>query len=128
MAEDTTWLSIQEAAKLTGLAPSTIRYYDQQFEEFLGIRRGEGRRRLFSPEAVQKLHDIRRMLKEEGLSLRQARQALAGNRAVASVAVEKLTLELDKIKSDVSHLERQVTELRRIQERILLLIEGLTGR
>ena len=55
-------ISIKEAARRTGLPPSTIRYYDQQFEEFLDIKRGAGRRRLFSAEAVGRILEIQRLL------------------------------------------------------------------
>lgn len=128
-----TLLTIQEVARQTGLPASTIRYYDQQFEEFLGIDRGKGRRRLFSPAAVERLLRVQSLLKEHGLSLRQARQALAdpGGPPPGAPArdqeLAELRAELSRLKAEVAALERRLRELREIQERTLSLVAGLTG-
>jgi DNA-binding transcriptional MerR regulator len=129
-------LTIQEVARRTGLSPSTIRYYDQQFEEYLGIRRGGGRRRLFSPEAVERLLRVRDLLKDQGLSLRQARQALGDpHRPLPGAAatgpardqdLAELRAEVDGLKAEVAALERRLRELKEIQERTLTLVASLT--
>lgn len=128
-------LTIQEVARQTGLPPSTIRYYDQQFEEFLGIGRGNGRRRLFSPQAVERLLRVQSLLRDQGLSLRQARQALADPAALPGAAgsapardpeVERLAAEVNGLKAEVAALERRLRELKEIQERTLTLVAGLT--
>jgi len=125
-------LTIQEVARQTGLPASTIRYYDQQFEEFLGIGRGNGRRRLFSPEAVERLLRVQSLLKDQGLSLRQARQALADPAAPSPGApardreLAELRAEVSGLKAEVAALERRLRELKEIQERTLGLVAGLT--
>lgn len=127
-----TLMSIKEVAERTGLAPSTIRYYDQQFEEFLGVSRGAGRRRLFAPETVLRLLEIQRLLKDQGLSLRQARQALAGGQAPAeppgreTAELAGLRQEVDQLREEVKALERRLRGLREIQERTLALVDSLT--
>lgn len=124
-------MTIKQVVAATGLPAATIRYYDQQFEEYLGVSRGAGRRRLFSPQAVDKLLELRRLLKEQGLSLRQARQAL-GNEAPAAAAAPQdlaaLKAEVAALKAQVATLEEQVSRLREIQSRTLALVDGLTGR
>lgn len=127
-------VTIKEAARRTGLPASTIRYYDQQFEEFLAVKRGNGRRRLFTPEAVQRLLDIQRLLKDQGLSLRQTRQALAGQASPAAALaapepdgrVETLRAEVEALRAEVRSLERRLKDLREIQERTLALVGSLT--
>lgn len=122
-------LNIKEAAERTGLPASTIRYYDQQFEEYLGIKRGAGRRRLFAPEAVERLLAVHAMLKDQGLSLRQARQALAGATPPAAPAGADragLEQEVARLRAEVEGLERKVRELKEIQQRTLALVDGLT--
>lgn len=131
-----TLLTIQEVARQTGLSASTIRYYDQQFAEFLDIDRGNGRRRLFSPEAVERLLRVQSLLKDQGLSLRQARQALtdpAGPLPGAAAGAPSREQELAELRSEVSALkaemaalERRLRELKEIQERTLTLVAGLT--
>lgn len=130
-------VSIKEAARQTGLPASTIRFYDQQFAEFLAVKRGAGRRRLFTPQAVQRLLEIQRLLKDEGLSMRQTRQALAGEAGLAGVAVaasqapadqefSALRAEVDSLRAEVRLLEKRLKDLREIQERTLVLVGSLT--
>ena len=134
--QETGLVTIKEAARRTGLPASTIRFYDQQFEEFLAVKRGAGRRRLFTPEAVQRLLDIQRLLKDEGLSLRQTRQALAGQGSVPAASapgepsppaqVEELRAEVESLRAEVRALEKRQRDLKEIQERTLALVGSLT--
>lgn len=123
-------LSMKEVVAATGIPAATIRYYDQQFEDYLGVTRGAGRRRLFSPQAMERLLEVRRLLKEEGLSLRQARQALGGQGPAAAgpAGLAALRAEVAGLRQQVAALEQQVARLREIQGRTLSLVDGLTGR
>ena len=127
-----TLYGIKEVAQKTGLPASTIRYYDQQFSEFLDVKRGAGRRRLFTDQAIERLLAVQRMLKEEGLSLRQVRQALGGG--VSSPALPgdmpgglaECKTEIARLKRQVADLERKLDDLKDIQKRTLALVDGLT--
>ena len=120
--------SIKDVAEQTGLAPSTIRYYDQQFEEYLGIKRGAGRRRMFPPESVEHLREVHRMLKEDGLSIRQVRQALSGGAPAPCVRTdEDLRAEVKALKSELESLRSQLQQLKDIQVRTLALVDTLTS-
>lgn len=121
-------LSVKQVAEQTGLPPSTIRYYDQQFEDYLGVRRGPGRRRLFSPQAVQRLMEVHRLLKEEGLSLRQARRLLLeGAPSPAAGGLQEYRAEVQALRAEVQELRQQVEALKEIQRRTLALVESLTS-
>lgn len=113
--------TVAQVARQTGLAASTIRYYDQQFEEYLALRRGPGRRRLFDDGAVERLQTVRELLKERGLSLRQARQSLGGE-GMANAPSEKLRA----LEERVAVLEGHVRDLKQIQTRTLALVDLLT--
>lgn len=122
-------MSLKEVVERTGIPAATIRYYDQQFEEYLGITRGAGRRRLFSQGSLERLGELRRLLKDEGLSLRQARKALAGDGADPPAAdPSPLREEVNALRRQVKNLEEQVNRLREIQGRTLALVDGLTQR
>lgn len=123
-------MSLKEVVERTGIPAATIRYYDQQFEEYLGITRGAGRRRLFSQEALGRLGELRRLLKDEGLSLRQARKALAGDGAGPGDPPPQgdLQAEVAALRLKVKNLEEQVNRLKEIQSRTLSLVDGLTQR
>jgi len=129
LEQETAYLSIQEVAQATGIAPSTIRFYDQQFEEYLRVKRGPGRRRLFSSDTVERLINLHRLLKEDGLSIRQARQALAGQGTGPLGHPDSaggLQSEIKRLDSELTALKQQVQELKDIQHRILSLLDGLT--
>ncbi len=114
--------TVAQVSQKTGIAASTIRYYDQQFEEFLALERGAGRRRLFDDEAIKRLKEIRVLLKDKGLSVRQTRQSLAGGQAPVGGADKVAELE-----RRMAALEDQVRELRGIQARTLALVDKLTS-
>ncbi len=124
-------LTIKEVAARTGLPPSTIRYYDQQFADYLGVIRGPGRRRLFSDQAVERLLEVQHLLKEEGLSVRQVRQFLMGEggdgmvMATLRAEVADLRRELARLRRELDLLQEQVAELREIQRRTLGVLDGL---
>jgi DNA-binding transcriptional MerR regulator len=126
--KDPEYLSIKQVSEQTGIGASTIRYYDQQFEDYLQIKRGSGRRRLFSSDAVDRLLTLNRLLKEKGLSLRQARQVLSGGNSpvVPQQGFEHLELEVANLKSEVAGLKKQVDDLKEIQSRTLALLDQLT--
>jgi DNA-binding transcriptional MerR regulator len=124
-------LTIKEVAESTGLPASTIRYYDQQFAEFLDIKRGAGRRRMFEAQAVERLLAVHGLLKDRGLSLRQARQALTGGEAAPAgpapdPGVAELAREVARLRNEVDALERRTRDLKEIQQRTLALVDGLT--
>ncbi len=122
------YMSIKDVAEKSGIGASTIRYYDQQFEDYLQIKRGNGRRRLFTADSVERLMTLHRLLKEQGLSIRQARQALSGKGlgAAAGQSLGSIELEMAGLKSEVEGLKRQVAELKEIQVRTLALLDNLT--
>ena len=123
-------LSLKEVVARTGITAATIRYYDQQFEEYLGITRGAGRRRLFDAGSLERLKELRRLLKDEGLSIRQARKLLSedGNGVSAAGQLEALRSEVIALRAKVRFLEEQVNRLKDIQSRTLSLVDGLTNR
>lgn len=119
------YLGIKQVSLQTGLPASTIRYYDQQFEDFLDLKRGSGRRRLFTKDSVDRLLVVHRLLKEDGLSLRQARKAVLENGSKDPL-LGRPNEEIDQLRREVDDLRRQFNELREIQKRTLALVSGLT--
>lgn len=113
--------TVAQVSGKTGIPASTIRYYDQQFEEYLNLARGAGRRRLFDDEAVERLEIVRALLRDQGLSVRQARHRLAGRfpEVVDGPSQARLARRVDA-------LEEQVRELKLIQSRTLALVDLLT--
>lgn len=68
--------SIAEVSRLTGLASHTLRYYEQQFPVLLGVERTRGGHRVYRRQHLETLNTILRLLKEDKVSIRKARELL----------------------------------------------------
>ncbi|MGI5220579.1 MerR family transcriptional regulator [Nocardia sp. CA-290969] len=86
-------MSIGEASRRTGLPVRTIRFYCDA--GILATQRTSGGHRVFTPDALERLHTVRR-LRALGLGLAAISDVLAGVRAVPEVvAAERAAVEAD---------------------------------
>jgi DNA-binding transcriptional MerR regulator len=103
--KDETLISIRDAARIIGVPPHTIRYWEKEFSDYLVAPRTMGKQRRYGDQQIYKLRTIYRMLKEEGYSIAGAKRALAkqnqaanlggqANRGPANVALESLSAEM----------------------------------
>jgi len=69
------YYSIGEVAELLDVNPSLLRYWEQQFEE-LKPRRSKGGTRYFTREDIIVLRAIQSMLKEQGMTIKGAKDKL----------------------------------------------------
>ena len=68
--------SIAEVSRLTGLPAHTLRYYEQQFPVLLGVERSRGGHRIYRKHHLDTISRIIRLLKDEKVSIRRARELL----------------------------------------------------
>jgi DNA-binding transcriptional MerR regulator len=101
--KDEPLISIRDAARIIGVPPHTIRYWEKEFSDYLVAPRTMGKQRRYGDQQIYKLRTIYRMLKEEGYSIAGAKRALAkqnqaanlaGSPARANVALESLSAEM----------------------------------
>lgn len=71
--------SIGEVAKMIGVAPHVLRYWETQFSQLKPMKRPDGRR-YYRPEDVQLAAGLCEVLREEGLTIRGAKKLLARDR------------------------------------------------
>lgn len=71
--------SIGEVAKLVGVAPHVLRYWETQFSLLKPVKRRDGRR-YYRPDDVRLAAGLCEVLREEGLTIRGARKMLARDR------------------------------------------------
>lgn len=121
-------VSISGASEETGLSARTIRYYEE-----LGllpeVRRRAGGRRVYAPQAIERLRFIRR-LKRLGLSLAEIKElsgiyAIAGStQAMLERLQELLKQQLQDVDGRLGELTGLREELNRYRERIASRIAG----
>ena len=68
--------TIAEISQITKLAPHTLRYYEQQFPHLLKTERSKGGHRIYNQSHLDILNSIIHLLKDEGMTIKQARQEL----------------------------------------------------
>ncbi|MCQ0971577.1 MerR family transcriptional regulator [Paracoccus sp. TK19116] len=74
--------SIGEVAKLVGVAPHVLRYWETQFSQLNPMKRRDGRR-YYRPDDVRLVAGLCEILREEGLTIRGARKMLSRDRGEA---------------------------------------------
>ena len=72
--------SIGEVAKLIGVAPHVLRYWETQFPQLKPMKRPDGRR-YYRPEDVRLAAGLCEVLRDDGLTIRGARKLMARDRA-----------------------------------------------
>ena len=100
---------ISVAAELAGMHPQTLRIYETR--GLITPKRSPKNTRLYSQRDVEQLRRIQQMTTEEGLNL-------AGVESVLHMEerVEKMRLELERMRNRAEQLERQMkTEMDRIR-------------
>jgi DNA-binding transcriptional MerR regulator len=100
-------VSIRDAARIIGVPPHTIRYWEKEFSEFLVPPRTLGNQRRYGDEHLERLRTIFRMLKEEGYSIAGARRSLVKQNQASNVKGQELdalsTEMAEKILAMVRH-------------------------
>ncbi|MDR2725952.1 MAG: MerR family transcriptional regulator [Candidatus Adiutrix sp.] len=71
------WLTIGEVSELTGVPIHTLRYWESEFDGYFSPLRTSGRQRRYDERAVDRVLEIKTLLKEEKYSIAGARQVLS---------------------------------------------------
>ena len=83
--------SIGEVAKLIGVAPHVLRYWETQFTLLRPMKRGDGRR-YYRPADVALIAGLCELLRDQGLTIRGARKLLTDDKgaSVRRLGAERL--------------------------------------
>jgi DNA-binding transcriptional MerR regulator len=76
---DAAFRTISEAAEIVGVPQHVLRFWETRFPQLQPLKRG-GNRRYYRPADIELLHTIRSMLHDQGLTIRGAQLALAGDK------------------------------------------------
>jgi len=99
---------IGEVADSMGVPIHTLRYWERMFKEELSPYRSRGGQRRYSETEIEKIQEVKRLLKEEGYSIKGVK------RIVAKGVRNKESLSLAKGREhDWSTIAQEVTRLLR---------------
>jgi len=76
-------LTINQVSEITGLATSTIRYWEKEFTNYLKIARTSGNTRIYKNDDVKKILTIKDLLKNKGYTIKGAQKQLGNKRKKA---------------------------------------------
>ena len=98
---DKTYFKIGEVARITGLEPHVLRYWEQEFNQLKPVKR-RGNRRYYQRHDVILIRQIRNLLYEQGYTITGARQKLTGEDAAedsnqSQQIIRQLRAELEEV-------------------------------
>lgn len=100
---------IQDVAEFIGVTPTTIRYWETQFDN-LSPTRSAGNMRYYKPEDIKQLQVIHYLVKIKGMKIEVAREQLKKNPKNISRRLDViagLTLVRDELQSLLSAMEKR---------------------
>lgn len=77
--------SIGEVARIVGVAPHVLRYWESQFTQLSPVKRRDGRR-YYRPDDLYLVAGLVGLLREDGLTIRGAKKVLSQDRGAAARA------------------------------------------
>lgn len=96
-----------ETAEILGENVSAVRYWSNYFEQFVKPLRNAKGNRLYHPEDIETLKQIRFLVKDQGLTLEGAAQRMKDDRR----SVERRVKALDILKGIKTDLEEAMKAL-----------------
>lgn len=101
-------LSIGSLAKVIGMPVHTIRFWTDEFEEFIKYEVGKGERRYYDESAVQTFFKIKKLIHEDGIKIKSIKEKkmLLNSSTETFLGKEKLTeaknilIELKQLMND----------------------------
>ncbi len=107
---DKKYYKISEVAEIIGVAQSTLRFWESQFTMLSPKRNAKGTR-FYTPADLERLRMIRYLLKDKGLHIEAAREALRTNRE----GLERQARAVDRLRSVRSTLTHMLDALHHLR-------------
>jgi len=119
MTDPTPTLRIGDAARLAGVTPRTIRYYEEIGLLERGSERASGTHRLYSDQDVERLREVIRLRELLNVSLDELKTLLAAEEARAQLRTELRRDDVEPgrrhllLREALGHIEQQLRLVRR---------------
>lgn len=106
--------SIQDVAEHFAVNVSLLRFWEKEFPH-IKPKKTKGGTRQYTKEDIMEIAIVYRLVKEKGLTLDGARQALKNNKSVEDVRIETLS-RLNSLKKELIELEKEFDSLHQQQK------------
>lgn len=77
-------LTLKQVATILGVEPSTVRFWEKEFAEFVKVKSNKGQHKRFTPANVEMLTKIRDLLQVEQYTIKGAKRRLEMDMALDS--------------------------------------------
>ena len=108
------YYSIQEVADHFAVNLSLLRFWEKEFEN-INPKKTKGGTRQYTKEDIMEIAIVYRLVKEKGLTLEGARQALRSNKSFEDIRIETLN-RLYSLKKELFELEKEFESLHQQQK------------
>lgn len=102
---------IKDVAEFVDVAPSTLRYWESQFPEYVSPIRNAGKIRYYTPSTIETLRMIKYLLHERGMKIEAVREELSHNRSNVTRRMKILNI-LSDVRTDLNHLMKALEKRR----------------
>ena len=106
--------SIQEVADHFAVNVSLLRFWEKEFPN-INPKKTKGGTRQYTKEDIMEIAIVYRLVKEKGLTLDGARQALKNNKPFEDIRIETLS-SLHNLKKELIELEKEFESLHQKQK------------
>ena len=108
------YYSIQEVADHFAVSVSLLRYWEKEFDN-INPKKTKGGTRQYTKDDINQIAIVYRLVREKGLTLEGARQALKTNKTEEELRIETLN-RLNRIKKELRQLEEEFDILHQQQK------------
>lgn len=102
---------IRDVADFVEVPPTTLRYWETQFPDYISPIRNAGRIRYYTPETIQTLRMIKYLLHTRGMKIEAVREELRRNRGNVSKRM-KILGKLNEVRDELTNLLRALEKRR----------------
>lgn len=122
---DQAFKTISEVSQLMDLEPHVLRFWETKFKQIQPIKRARGRR-LYRPEDVVLITNIKHLLHDEGMTIKGVQKVLR-EKGVAALRQGEVALTTADTAAPEAASTGQTQSLRKVQEKLLKLKELLAN-
>ena len=101
------YYSISEVAAMLNVSETLLRYWEREFPAFITPRKSGRQIRQYSQENIEQVKLVYHLVKEKGMTLQGARQALKNNRT-ATVQTAEVINRLKAIREELITMKQEL--------------------